>query len=181
MIPIPAFVTPRLIAGIAVSSALVLSGWMARGKWDASTIADLKLAQVQRIADAEKRAREAVESVRVREAALTTKTQEIVDEARKTIVDLERDIATADSASRGLQDAARRAASRCSPGANATPTSGGTGPIVPSSMSDGDRWLRVFGELNGAAGAYAEDSGRARAARSACEAAYTAAMKAVNH
>jgi len=180
VIPVPAFVTPRLIAGIAVVSALVLSGWMARGKWDAGTIADLKLAHSQTVAAGEKKAREELEKARDREAALVETTKGIVDEARKTIVDLERGFAAADSASAGMLASARKLAGNCTPRANSSPAPGGGGTSVPSGMSDGDRFLRVLGELDGFAGAAAEDSGRARAARDACGKAYEAAMKAVN-
>jgi hypothetical protein len=180
MIPIPAFITPRLLAGVAVAAALVLSGWMARAKWDGARFAKLELQQAQRMADAEKRARTELEAARQRETALIETTQGIVNEARQTIATLERGFAAADRASTGLLDAARRAASRCPASANAAPTGGSPGPGLPSSMSDGDRFLRVLGELDGFAGSAAADSGRARAARSACEAAYNAAMKAVN-
>ncbi len=180
MIPIPAFITPRLLAGVAVAAALVLSGWMARGKWDAARFAKLELEQAQLVAAAEKRARVELEAARARATALIETTRGIVDEARKTITELERGFAAADRASTGLLDAARRAASRCPASPNAAPASGSHGPGVPGGMSDGDRFLRVLGELDGFAGAAAADSGRARAARDACHKAYDAAMKAVN-
>jgi hypothetical protein len=44
-------------------------------------------------------------------------------------------------------------------------------------MHDGDRLLRVLGELDGAAGALAEHADRARAAGLACERAYEAVRK----
>jgi hypothetical protein len=115
-----------------------------------------------------------------REAELVEQTRSIVDDARQTIQTLERSIVASDSASRGLQDAARRAVNRCTPSANPAAPIGSPGAILPGSMSDGDRILRLLGELDGFAGAVAADSGRARAARNACEAAYTAAMKATN-
>lgn len=180
MIPLPAFITTRLLVGVAVASGLVLSGWFARAKWDENRFTKLKLEQTRRIADAEKRARELMEAARARENELIAKTQEIADEARKAVVDLERSRAVADAASVSMLDAARRATSRCSPGPSATTSPRSLGTGMSGSMSDGDRLMRVLGELDGAAGAYAEDSGRARAARNACEQAYTAAMKAVN-
>jgi hypothetical protein len=180
MIPIPAFLTARLMAGVAVAAALVLSGWMARAKWDAGRFTKLELQQSQRVAEAEKKARTELEKARERETALIETTRGIVDEARKTVETLERGRADADRASVSMLDAARRAAGRCSPGANAAPATGGGSANLPSSMSDGDRFLRVFGELDGFAGAAAADSGRARAARNACEQAYNAALKAVN-
>jgi hypothetical protein len=180
MIPLPGFLTARLAAGIAICAALVLSGWMARQKWDNARFVKLQLEQSQRVAGAEKKAREAIETVRSREAALIDQTRGIVDAAQKTIEDLERHRAAADRASGGLLDAARRAAARCAPGAAPATATRSPGPGVPGGLSDGERFLRVLGELDGAAGAYAADSGRARAARDACQRSYEAAMMAVN-
>jgi hypothetical protein len=183
MIPlpgVPAFITPRLIAGVAVAAALVLSGWMARAKWDGARFVQLQLEQSQRVAVAEQKARQAIESVRAREQALIESTQGIVNDARKTIEGLERGFAAADAASAGMLDAAKRAAGRCSTGASSAAAKGGPAAIVPGGMSDGDRFLRVLGELNAFAGAAAEDSGRARAAVEACVKAYNAVMTEVN-
>jgi hypothetical protein len=175
-----ALLAPKVIGPIVICVAIFGAGWMARGQIAAASIAKLEAAHAQAVSAAEKKAREAVESARKREADLVEQTRGIVDEARQTIQTLERSIGSADAASRGLQDAARRTVSRCTSSANPSSTGGSPGAIVPSSMSDGDRLLLVLGQLDGAAGAYATDSGRARAARNACEAAYTAAMKAIN-
>lgn len=177
---IPLTVSPKLILAGAFALAAFGSGWMARGHFAKASIAKMEIAHSQAIASAEKKARDAVESARKREFELVEQTRTIVDEARQTIQTLERSIGASDAASRGLLDAASRAAKRCPTNPNPTTAGGSAGAILPSSMSDGDRLMRVLGELDGFAGAVAVDSGRARAARSACEAAYTAAMKAVN-
>jgi hypothetical protein len=178
---IPAvLLAPKVIGPIVIVVAIFGAGWMARGQIAAASIAKLEAAHAQAVSGAEKKAREAVEQARAREAELVENTRSIVDDARQAIQTLERSIGSADVASRGMLDAARRTASRCASSPNPATAGGSPGAIVPSSMSDGDRFLRVLGELDGFAGAVAADSGRARAARNACEAAYTAAMKAVN-
>jgi hypothetical protein len=179
MIP-AALLAPKVIGPVVICVAIFGAGWMARGQIAAASIAKLEAAHAQVVSAAEKKAREAVEQARAREAELVENTRSIVDDARQAIQTLERSIGSADAASRGLQDAARRTVIRCASSANPAPSGGSPGPILPSSMSDAERFLRVFGELDGFAGAVAADSGRARAARNACEAAYTAAMKAIN-
>jgi hypothetical protein len=179
MIP-AALLAPKVIGPVVICVAIFGAGWMARGQIAAASIARLEAAHAQTVASAERKAREAVEQARTREAELVEQTRSIVDDARQTIQTLERSIVASDSASRGLQDAARRAVNRCTPSANPAAPIGSPGAILPGSMSDGDRILRLLGELDGFAGAVAADSGRARAARNACEAAYTAAMKATN-
>jgi len=181
MIPIPTFLlSPKLLMAAGLTVALFGSGWLARGHFANASIAKLEAAHSRAVASAEKKARDAVEQARAREHELTEKTKEIVDEARNTIETLERSIRASDAASSSMFDAARRAASRCPASANPATSGGGSGTFVSSSMSDGDRFLRVLGELDGAAGAYAADSGRARASRDACQRSYEAAMKAVN-
>jgi hypothetical protein len=165
---------------VVLAAVLFGSGWLTRGHFAKASIAKLEVAHVQAIASAEKKAREAVERARAREAELTEQTRTIVDEARQTIQTLESSIGTADAASRGMLDAARRTAGRCPSNPNPGAAGGSPGPKLPGGMSDGDRFLLVLGQLDGAAGAYAVDSGRARTARAACERAYDAAMKAVN-
>jgi hypothetical protein len=179
MIP-AALLAPKVIGPVVICVAIFGAGWMARGQIAAASIARLEAAHAQTVASAERKAREAVEQARTREAELVDQTRSIVDDARQTIQTLERSIVASDSASRGLQDAARRAVNRCTPSANPAAPIGSPGAILPGSMSDGDRILRLLGELDGFAGAVAADSGRARAARNACEAAYTAAMKATS-
>lgn len=179
MIP-AALLSPKVLMAVGVTAALFGSGWMSRGHFAKASIAKLEIAHAQAVSTAEKKAREAVEQARKREADLVDQTRGIVDEARQTIQTLERSIGASDVASRGMLDAARRVAGRCATNPNPTTAGGGAGTILPSSMPDGDRLLFVLGQLDGAAGAYATDSGRARAARTACEAAYNAAMKAVN-
>lgn len=178
---IPAFLlSPKVIGPVVIGVAIFGAGWMARGQIAAASIAKLEASHAQAVASAEKKAREAVEAARRQEAQLAEQTRVIVDDARQTIQTLERAIASSDVASRGMLDAARRTASRCTSNPNPAATGGGSGSLLPGGMSDGDRLLRVLGELDGFAGAVAADSGRARAARNACEAAYNAAMKAVN-
>jgi len=181
MIPIPAFtISPRLLLGAAVAVSIFYGGWAARAHLAKGEIASLKLAHAEAVAAAGKKLRDAQDEARKREIALTEQAQGIVNEARSVLQGLERQIGASDAASRGLLDSAARAAGRCSASANPAPTGGGAGPTMSGGRTDGDRLLRVLGELDGFAGAAAEDSGRARAARAACQAAYEAAMKAVN-
>jgi hypothetical protein len=112
---------------------------MARQKWDEARFAKIQLEQSQKLAEAEKRARVELESVRARETELMQSTKGIVDDARKTIADLERTIAASDSASSGLLGAAKRAADRCSASQTPAIASGSASSQVPSGMSDGDR------------------------------------------
>jgi hypothetical protein len=179
MIP-AALLAPKVIGPIVIVVAIFGAGWMARGQIAAASIAKLEAAHAQAVSAAEKKAREAVEQARAREAELVENTRSIVDDARQAIQTLERSIGSADAASRGMLDAARRTASRCTANPNPSAVGSGAGASVPSSMSDGDRFLRVLGEVNGAAGAYAEDSRRVRIARAACEAEYNAVMRANN-
>ena len=179
MIP-AALLSPRVIGPVVLAVVLFGSGWMTRGHFAKASIAKLEIAHAQTVASAEKKAREAVESARKREFELTEQTRGIVDEARQTIQALEASIGTSDAASRSLLDAAARTAKRCPASANPTPAGGGSSAIVPSGRNDGDGLLRLVAELNGFAGAAAEDADRSRAARTACQRAYEAAMSAVN-
>jgi hypothetical protein len=179
MIP-AALLAPKVIGPVVICVAIFGAGWMARGQIARASIAELNASHAQAVANAERRAREAVDKARARELELVEQTRSIVDEARQAIQTLELNISSSNAASRGMLDAARRVAGRCASSANPATAIGSPGAPVPSGMSDGDRFLRVLGELDGFAGAVAADSGRARAARNACEAAYTAAMKATN-
>lgn len=135
----------------------------------AGKVAEVKAQHSSIVAGAEKRAREEVEKVREREASLIAQTEGIINETRQTVERLEAGRLAADAAGRGMLDAARSAASRCASGKAPGPAGVGQAAGVPGSMSDGDRLMRVLGELDGAAGAYASAADRARAAGSACE------------
>jgi type II secretory pathway pseudopilin PulG len=181
MIPIPTFLmSPRVLLASGLALSVFYAGWATRGALAASQLAQAQAQHAQAVATAEKNLRAAIDQARQREDALTTTTQGIVNEARTIVQNLESQIGRADAASGGLLDSARRAASRCTANQSATPARGSPGTSLPSGMSDGDRWLRVLGELDGFAGAAAEDSGRARAARDACQRSYEAVMQAVN-
>jgi hypothetical protein len=163
-------VSPKLIAAIVIGGSLIGAGWMARG-----VLADRKIAQIR--ADQAEKVAQAEAAARAREHAIIDRTEEIVREARSTVENLRADAAAAVVAADGLRVAAARYAARRCPAAPLTPASGGAPTIVPGSMHDGDRLLRVLGELDGAAGALAEHADRARAAGLACERAYEAVRK----
>jgi hypothetical protein len=163
-------VSPKLIAAIVIGGSLIGAGWMARG-----VIADRKIAQIR--AEQAERVAQAEAAARAREHAIIDRTEEIVRDARETVENLRADAAAAVVAADGLRAAAARYAARRCPAAPATPASGGASTVVPSGMHDGDRLLRVLGELDGAAGALAEHADRARAAGLACERAYEAVRK----
>ena len=178
---IPAFLlSPKVIGPIVIGVAIFGAGWMARGQIAAASIARLEASHAQAAASAAKKAREAVEQARTREAELMQQTRTIVDEARQAIQTLERSIGSADTASRGMLDAARRTANRCTSGANSASAIGSPGATMPSSRDDGERLMRLVTELDGFAGAAAQDADRSRASRNACQRAYEAAMTAIN-
>lgn len=135
----------------------------------AGKVAEVRAQHSSIVAGAEKRAREEAEKVREREAALIAQTEGIINETRQTVERLEAGRLAADAAGRSMLDAARSAASRCTSGKAASPAGVGQAAGVPSGMSDGDRLMRVLGELDGAAGAYASAADRSRAAGIACE------------
>lgn len=177
MIPIPALsalsISPKLI-GVGVLALVAAStGWMIRGKLADAQIARVHAAAATERAQAQERARQAVEAARAREQQILDKTQEIVHEARDAVAELARDAAAADAAGVGLRHAAAKLAARCNTSPPA-PAPAGRGPAapVPGGMHDGDRLLRVLGELDGAAGAYADAADRSRAAGLACERIY---------
>jgi cell division septum initiation protein DivIVA len=180
MIP-AALLSPRVIGPVVLAAVIFGSGWLTRGHFAKASIAKLEVAHAQAIASAEKKAREAVERARAREAELTEQTRVIVDEARKAIQTLETSIGSADTASRGMLDAARRAASRCPSNPNPATTGGSPSAILSGSRDDGERLMRLVTELDGFAGAAAQDADRSRAARFACQRAYEAAMTAINN
>ena len=163
-------VSPKLIAAIVIGGSLIGAGWMARG-----VLADRKIAQIR--ADQAEKVAQAEAAARAREHAIIDRTEEIVREARTTVENLRADAAAAVVAADGLRAAAARYAARRCPAAPAGPASGGSPAIVPPDMRDGDRLLRVLGELDGAAGALAEHADRARAAGLACERSYEAVRK----
>lgn len=163
-------VSPKLIAAVVVGGSLVAGGWMARG-----VLADRKIAQIR--ADQAEKIAQAEAAARAREHAIIDRTEEIVRDARQTVENLRADAAAAVVAADGLRVAAARYAARRCPAAPVAPASGGAPAIVPSGMHDGDRLLRVLGELDGAAGALAAHADRARAAGLACERAYEAVRK----
>jgi len=160
----------KVVAALVIGGSLVAGGWMARG-----VLADRKIAQIR--ADQAEKVAQAEAAARAREHAIIDRTEEIVRDARQTVENLRADAAAAVVAADGLRAAAARYAARRCPAAPVAPASGGAPAIVPSGMHDGDRLLRVLGELDGAAGALAAHADRARAAGLACERAYDAVRK----
>jgi hypothetical protein len=175
-----ALLNPRVFLAAGLAAAVFYVGWTVRDHSADSDIKDLKASHVLAVNAAAEKLRKAETDAKAREDALIDKTKGIVDEARTIVAGLETELGRADAASRGLLDAGRRAANRCTANSNPSPAGGGAGTSVSGGMSDGDRFLRVLGELDGFAGAAAEDSGRARAARDVCQRFYEAAMKEIN-
>lgn len=169
-------IPPQAIAAGVIAVVAGAAGWTLNGWRMGTTIAELEATHAKIVAEAEKTARAEVDKVRAREDALTAKIQEITDEGRATNERLQAAIVAGSTASRGVLDAARIATNRCASSQNPAPAGGGKAANVPSSMSDGDRLLRVLGELDGAAGAYAEAADRSRSAGLACE-RYVEALK----
>ena len=178
MIPI----SPLTLRAAFAAGALAVAfggGWLIRGWRADAALARVEQAHAEVVAEAERKAREHMEAVRAREAAMVQKSEEIARDAQSIVEALQRDTAAAGAASRSMLDAASRAARRC--GAAAGPAAAGPGSSagMPGGMRDGDRLLRVLTELDGAAGAYADAADRARAAGSACERTYDAARAAM--
>lgn len=182
MIPIPPSVaafllSPRTILVAGLSATLAYGGWAVRDHFADSEVKELKAAHAMAVNAAAEKLRKAEAAAKSREEALIEKTKGFLDEARTIVEGMEKELVRSDAASRGLLDAGRRAANRCATNQSAGPSGGGVGTGLPSGMSDGDRFLRVLGELDGFAGAAATDSGRARAARDTCQRYYEAVKK----
>ena len=178
MIPVW-MLNPKIIGAVAIAAGLAAGGWIARGKLADAQLARLEASHAQAIAASEKAARDAAAQAQARERSLAEQLEVIADEKRQSDEAAARAAVAADTAARGLRDSFAVAVRRCSSGSTPSAPGGGSAAIVPGSMSDGERLLRVLGELDGAAGAYADAADRSRAAGIACERAYDAARAEV--
>jgi hypothetical protein len=173
----------RAIAAAALAAALLLAGfgagWTAQGWRKDTALQSLKAEHAQALKAAAETALAETQKAKARETELQNQIEGIADEARQ--LQAARDAAAADAADarQRMLNAARSAASRCASGSVAAIAGGGQAGQLPGSMSDGDRLLRVLGELDGAAGAYADAADRSRAAGLACERSYNAAREAL--
>ncbi len=173
----------RAIAAVALAAALLLAsfgaGWTVQGWRKDAALEALKAGHAQALKTAAETALAETQKAKARETELQNQIEGIADEARQ--LQAARDAAAADAADarQRMLNAARSAASRCAAGSVASAARGGSAGNMPGSMSDGERLLRVLGELDGAAGAYADAADRARAAGLACERSYNAAREAV--
>jgi hypothetical protein len=173
----------RAVAAAWLAVVLLLAGfgagWTAQGWRKDTALQSLKAEHAQAMKAAAETALAETQKAKARETELQTKIEGIADEARQ--LQAARDAAAADAADarQRMLNAARGAASRCATGSTSAIARGSQTGSMPGSMSDGDRLLRVLGELDGAAGAYADAADRSRAAGLACERSYNAAREAV--
>lgn len=170
---------PKTIAAIAILAVAFASGWLVRGKFAAAAAATTAATHAKALQAHAEAARLAIEQARHREAKIVTQAEGIVDHARQLEADLQRDHAATLADGRSLRAQAARLTARCGMANPAAPAGGSPAPQLPGGMHDGDRLLLVLGSVEGAAGAYAFDSERARNALSTCNAIYAAAREAL--
>jgi hypothetical protein len=162
----------RLGAIVVVGVALLGAGFYGGKRWSAADLEKERAQHATVVAAAATARAEAVDRALADSRAAVAEAERIAGEARAEEDRLRIARAAAVTESGRLRDAAatyqRRHAAACAPGA----TSGGTTGAVPGRVYDGDRFLRVLGELDGAAGAFAEAADRARSSGLACERTY---------